>query len=81
MAVWRGSPPVDACPWLRRRGAKHPRFDGELSTGHEPDQLPERQAADCQHARELAEDLHEPAGTGRLLAGIELDDYGPDLGP
>ena len=56
---------------------------GDLPAGHEPDELPERQAADWQHARELAEDLCEPAGSDRaaqLLRGLDRDDYGPDLG-
>ncbi|MCA1680927.1 MAG: hypothetical protein LC777_19305, partial [Actinobacteria bacterium] len=46
---------------------------GDLPAGHEPDGLPERQAADWQYARELAKDLHEPAGV-ELLRGVDLDD-------
>jgi len=57
---------------------------GDLPAGHNPDALPQRQAADWHHAHQLADDLHEP--TGRELAGglartVDLDDYGPDLGP
>ena len=57
---------------------------GHLPAGHEPGGLPERQAADWQHARELAEDLCEPSHAeqaGQLLRGLALEDYGPDLGP
>jgi len=57
---------------------------GDLPAGHDPDYLPARQGADWHHAQQLAEDLREPAGAdpaGQLLRGLELDDYGPDLGP
>jgi hypothetical protein len=58
---------------------------GDLPAGDDPDELPERQAADWHYAHQLAEDLHrEPAGAtqaGQLLRGLDLDDYGPDLGP
>jgi len=53
---------------------------GDPPAAHEPDELPERQAADWHQAHELAEDLHEPVGT-ELLRGLDLEDYGPDLGP
>jgi len=53
---------------------------GDLPAGHDPDALPDRQGADWHHAHELAEDLHEPRGA-ELLRGLDLDDYGPDLGP
>ena len=53
---------------------------GDPPVGHQPDGLPARQAADREHARELAEDLWEPAST-ELDRGLDFDDYGPDLGP
>ena len=58
---------------------------GELPGGHDPAELPERQVADWHHAHQLAEDLHQAAGAdhhvGQLRCGLDLDDYGPDLGP
>ncbi|MEJ7715180.1 MAG: AAA family ATPase [Thermoleophilaceae bacterium] len=57
---------------------------GDLPAGHDPDILSGRQVADWDHARELAEHLHDPGGphqAGRLLHALDFDDLGPDLGP
>jgi len=57
---------------------------GDLPAGHNPDELPERQAADWHHAHQLADELHQPADrelARGLARTIDLDDYGPDLGP
>ncbi|MBA2440625.1 MAG: hypothetical protein H0V50_08130, partial [Thermoleophilaceae bacterium] len=78
----RPEAPQDRERWERAAAAQESyRLQyGDLPAGDEPGALPERQAADWQYAQELAEDLHEPAGV-ELLRGVDLDDYGPDLGP
>jgi hypothetical protein len=57
---------------------------GDLPAGHNPDALPQRQAADWHHAHQLADDLVQPPArelARGLTRTIDLDDYAPDLGP